>query len=249
MSLRRRDDRKAHERFLADTFLRYSALDGELIEGEAPDFRLVHSGGTVGLEVTELFRRGPTQESDPVVRESVIQRTVQEAQRIYEAASAVCLRVSIVFAPLFDPTRLPRSETAHAIAAMLLRETFESERLVKWNREGAGSALPRAVTYVSAYRMPAGIRAHWDAPQAGWVATLRGSEVRARIEDKATRLRAYRRAVANAWLLIAIEGRFPSQFFDDQIGFDPLEIDSPFDRTFLLDMMNHRLVELGHRRR
>jgi len=72
----------------------------------------------------------------------------------------------------------------------------------------------------------------------GFVTELPVSRVKERIEAKNAKLSDYRSQCDAVWLLIVVDGRQPSTFFDVSGQALRETYDSSFDRTYLFDFRN-----------
>jgi hypothetical protein len=241
-----RADRKFRERYLLDAFLRKQGINALVADSESPDFLVSIDGESVGIELTELHHATSSDGVSLQARESVANRIIFEAQKLFSAQGGPSLRVSINFAPTFDPRTIERRSTAEYLCNLLSKITPEQDQISDW-RPGveeyrSGSA---AVTYVHVYRHPSHFKPHWLHADAGWVAPITLDLVQRAIQAKAARLHDYRQRVAEVWLLLAVYGRTPSQFFDTEIRFDPSAVRSPFDRTYLHEAFLNHAILLG----
>ena len=93
------DQKKARERGLLEDAQRIGSIIpcGTVIESERPDFR-IHSDGTViGVEVTELLRRGANETPPPVEKSSFHRRVVERAKELHVGNGGVSVSVGCYF--------------------------------------------------------------------------------------------------------------------------------------------------------
>jgi hypothetical protein len=94
-------EKKRIERRVLEQFrqLLPSFPPGEITTGEEPDFTVaLSSGGTLGIELTELYREVPTGQVPPQSQEALRHRAVKRAQDIYDAGGNPFLHASVHFA-------------------------------------------------------------------------------------------------------------------------------------------------------
>ena len=238
--------KKEREAYFVGMFFHFTGLSGRVIEErEAPDFILEIEGKTVGLEVTEVFIRDDGSPLGPKAKESVVARIVEGARRLYEEAGGKPLHVSLGFSSSTYIQTVNRNQTAAAVANFLLELDPPVDELVKWKPSYKDNALPPCITFMHILAVPSETMAHWHAPQAGWVAPLSEQVLQTCVDEKAAKLTKYRSAAPEIWLLLAVEGRAPSQFFDRRPDIRPDAIRSPFDRTYLLSLIEGTVQEVG----
>jgi hypothetical protein len=228
--------KKQRERYFLQAFLRIANLAATLIEErEAPDFLLDVEGRLVGLEVTEVFLQNNGELLPPKIGEAIVDEIVARARRSYEERGGKPLHVSFGFLPNAEMRHIDRRGAGDAIANFLLRFDPPMGGLVKLERAFAGrDALPEQLTFMHVLAVPTWTMGHWWAPKAGWVAPLITDFLQPSVDEKAKKIAQYRQAADEAWLLLAIEGRAPSQFFEPSETLPT--VSSPFDRTYLLSL-------------
>ena len=228
--------RKLRERRFLDVFLRIANIPAKVLEErEAPDFVLDVEGRPVGLEVTEVFVQNDGDPMQPRVGEAIVDEIVARARRTYEQAAGKPLHVSFGFVTNSDMRRINRRGAAEAIANFLLDLDPPMGELVKWKRVAVRpDPLPEQLTFMHILAVSAPSMAHWWAPRAGWVAPLITGLLQPSVDEKAKKLAQYRQVVQENWLLLAIEGRAPSQFFEPSEEIPA--VSSPFDRTYLVSL-------------
>jgi hypothetical protein len=243
-----RPARKVRERYLLSTFLHKEGIDAEVRDSEGPDFLVSIGGREVGIEVTELHHRADHPSSSLQAREAVASRVVHEARRRFQEQGGPSLSVSLLFSPAFDPGTVQRRELAEYLCDLVWRILPPAGELNRWRPAPedyrAGTPL---ISYVQVLHQPQHIVSHWRDGEAGWVAPLTLSLTQEAVDAKAARLPQYRQRAGEQWLLLAIYGRNPSQFFDDVPQFNPSDVRSPFDRTYLYDAFRSCVTRLGSR--
>jgi hypothetical protein len=198
---------------------------------ESPDFLLEFDGRIVGLEVTQLFVPDHPGASRPA-DESAIDEIVDRARQSYLEAGGKMLQVRFAFFSREGFAGVRRVDAANAIADFLLHMDTPLEGTWQYDRRVMGfDRLPPQLVSITAWADPTNMFPHWTASKAGWVSPLDTAAVQPSVDEKASRIARYREVAPEVWLLLAIEGRRASQFFE--LRADPPTIRSPFDRTYL----------------
>lgn len=246
MSTSRIKAKKERERRHIKAFLELSEISAEIVDdGESPDFVLSINERKVGVELTEIYISNDENKIPLKAKESLAAKIVQEARHRYEAAKGIPLRVAIGFSPRTDFKSLNRTDTARVLADFLLGQSIRSELVQSW-RSTLNGPLPLEINFLNAVAVPNQEAAHWYAPQAGWVVALTEERLQASIDAKTCKLRAYQRTTPETWLVLVVAGGAPSQLFDIRHCIDQKTIHSPFNRTFLLSLIDGTVQELGN---
>lgn len=238
--------KKQHELFLFERFAEAAKLTPEIVdsENESPDLVVRLSGELVGIEITELFVSEDAQGGSLQAYESIAQRIVTKAQRIYEASGPPYAHVSVLFATGYDLGSLNRDDTAESLAK-LVRSTYLPEgRHVQWRQDFESNLLHEAISFLNMLAVPTREMAHWTAPSAGWVATITAELLQRKVNEKASRLPMYLQRVPINWLLLVGDGNHPSRFIRAMPDMNIEAVNSPFNRTFLFGLMSGSIVEL-----
>src|SRR3569623_3624723 len=113
--------KKQNELFLFERFAEAAKLSPEIIdsENECPDLVVRLSGEIVGIEITELFVSEVAGGASLQAHESIAQRIVSKAHRIYEASGPPYAHVSVLFATGYDLGSLNRDKTAESLAKLI----------------------------------------------------------------------------------------------------------------------------------
>jgi hypothetical protein len=229
-------DKKARERRFLNAFIRITKMPISILsEREAPDFLLDVGGRSVGLEVTELFVGAKGGQSEPKASESIVDRIVADARRRYEKRGGRPLHVSFGFSPNADFRLLSRDNTAEALATFLAALDLPVGELLKWKRPILGAnPLPHQLEFMHVLALPHASMSPWVSPRAGWISPLTSDVLQPFIDRKAAKIHEYRQSMTDVWLLLAIEGNAPSQFFEP--AEETPAVLSPVERTYLLSL-------------
>ena len=167
---------------------------GDLVAHENPDFLLYADDRTIGLEVTELCRENPRAEG------AMLARVADRAKERYNAlAPNEPVEVSASFAPRMQERRLGVLVTG---LVDFVRAHNRENKCFDWNEDD----LPEGYCYIAIHSVQKHL-AQWRT-FAVFDTTLAPKElVAARIAEKLSRLREYRNAVHENWLLL-VNDRF-----------------------------------------
>jgi hypothetical protein len=239
--------RKQRERRLLQAFIELSGEHCEIVEErEAPDFLVRTGRGTVvGVEITELFVPDAGTGLALKAKESLGDRLIGAAREQYERRGGGPIHVSVGFSPQTDFAILNRDLVATALAEFLLAGDFSFERPTCWRQTYEDSTLPREIMFLNIRRVREQAMSHWVAPRAGWIEPLTEAVLQAAINDKSLKLAQYRRVASETWLILSASGGAPSQGFDRNPDIPWASIHSPFDRTFLLSLIDGKVWEVG----
>lgn len=236
------DPRKQREARFLSSFLALSNIPARMIEPrEAPDFLLELDGRQIGLELTEVFVPALPGAFTAQARESTISRVVDEAMLLYETRGGRPLFVGIGIPSNADLRGIKRSQTADALATLVLSLAPSPGETVEWKPPAAGNPLLSHIAFLIVRAQEVSC---WWAPQGALIAPLTEPTLQARIDEKAKKLNDYRAVAAEVWLLLAIEGLAPSQLFDLNATIRSDALRSPFNRTFLISVVNSQCTEL-----
>lgn len=238
--------RKQRERDLLAQFLRKEKIEAQVHDSESPDFLLTLGCRVVGLEVTELHHSAMHPSSSLQAREAMAKRVVSEAQRVFAEKGGPSLKVVANFSPSLTPGEVQRTALARSLCELIEGHLPALGEVKEWRPSSFDDrGGDPSISYLHMYHQPQSMRPHWIHMEAGWVAPLTLELVQSAIDRKVERLPAYRLRTSEVWLLLAVGGMTPSQFFDTELQFTPSEIRSSFDRTYLSDAFLSRAILLG----
>lgn len=233
--------RKSREKHLLDRFLNVAGLEVQLVEqSEAPDFLLQVQARRIGVEVTEVFLDPDPSGLSPRARESITDRIVARARSLFHARNSRFVHANVLFFDGIDVQSLNREQVADRLATLVESMPVGSTH-VHWRNDYEDPSLD-AVAFVTALAVPEASMSHWGVSRAGWRAKLSTELLRSAIEAKNEKVQAYRAKADEVWLLLAVEGSRPSQFFDPEVPPEPSDLASKFDRTYWFNSMHDQFV-------
>lgn len=212
-----RPSAKQQERFFVEEAARHLGKTWELgVDREHPDFVVTEDGAQFGLEVTGIFR-GAQRRGGSALREKevLVQRSVDDLQREYEAIADVPLKVHFV--------GNMEADNLAAVVPALVAQDFPSKP-ISYRFEYDTTALhpDRAPLHVYVTK---GLRPEWYSinDRAGFVDRNPHPTIAAAIKRKANRLAQYRATVGDDVRLLIIANRFLNSgklLLEDAASFD-----------------------------
>jgi hypothetical protein len=240
-------EKKRIERRVLEQFrqLLPSFPPGEITTGEEPDFTVaLSSGGTLGIELTELYREVPTGQVPPQSQEALRHRAVKRAQDIYDAGGNPFLHASVHFANVqLAKTDIPSvAVRIAAFVSSIIPPTGEA-RAAEPNEENCHQ-FPKELHHVWTYNPPKATRSFFAAPGSTWLATLQDDDLKRALESKEKKYDRYRERADKVWLVISCNGAFMSTWFDGIERTHAQAFATKFDRVFLVSQFENRLIEV-----
>ncbi len=241
--------KKLKERFFLDRFLEHLEISPVRIEQrEGPDFLVHVDGRPVGIELTYLHIRDASEKPLPQARESVTDRIVSAAQRLYSLSGAPPAHVTVLFSSWLRLNEIKRDHIAKWLSMHVQNLCLNTWQRSDWRsdtEENDDHPLSEVVDVIHALGVPDYSMAHWTVARAGWVATLTSERLQERIDEKSPKVATYQEVAQEIWLVIIADGTKPSQAFSVPSDFQPRGFFSPFTRTFFFGYPAGTVVELG----
>jgi hypothetical protein len=242
---------KAQEMGHVVSFLRASGIAATptpLPDGRGPDFLVATDEGDVGIEVTELHREEARSRIGRRQMEGIREQVLAGAKKSWDNSSGVPLEVHVHFNEHHTPYK---DEIRCVVAALVMFVQANIPALggyVHFRRdEPEATGLPTEVHAISIIRLPTHTRSYWLGPDSEWEATLSPEQLQAKIASKNQKVARYHFSVNVLWLLLVLDSRRPSGWFDlDSAALDAV-YDSLFARTFVFDRFSATIHELKTR--
>ena len=243
--------KKLRERFFLDRFLeRLGVIPTWIQERERPDFLVHLEGRTVGVEITYLHIRDTPENTLPQAMESVTDRIVSAAQRLYSSSGAPPAHVTVLFSSWLRFNEVKREQIAKRLANHVQSLDLNTWQKADWRsdaEENDDHPLSDVVDVIHALGVPDHSMAHWTVARAGWVATLTAERLQERIDEKSPKVATYQKVAQEIWLVVIADGMKPSQAFLVPSDLEAHAVVSPFTKTFFFGHPTGTLVELGVR--
>ena len=244
-------EKKAREEFWlnrlqAATDLKFE-IDDQRNERERPDFLIRHQGRIVGLEIAELQidrDRGPSKGSALQMEFGYQQEVISRAQGLYFAAENRPINALVYFQARRRQSlqSVNRCELAQLIVESLLQIDLDPQEQCKLEQHSA-PPIPPPVGFLYARGLPKEIRPRWQVVAPGWSKEFQPSDVESLLAKKNGLIGQYRQTVAENWLLVAVDGRYPPGMFRAPERNHTDLPASEFDRTFLFCEPDRFLIE------
>jgi hypothetical protein len=188
---------------------------GRLVKSENPDF-LVHSApGTIGVELTRVFRKPAEDESPLREQESLRERVAELAKVRYSESGRPPVHVSIFFN---DQVALRRQDVellAGQLVSLTMRLMPNSgerrEEEYNWiNRD----YFPEPLSLVRVHRAEQLRKSIWSTPSAEYLTQLSFSDIQSLIATKDARVPDYLKQCDRVWLVLCTCGEGLSSYVE-----------------------------------
>jgi hypothetical protein len=230
-----------HERNMVEAFLlSHGHHISSVIEWrESPDALVQLGDELVGIEVTRLVEATPRQPTAPQQWKREAERIVIQAQKSFERRHEVALVVGIAFRPEWRP---PTKQRAAELVDELATLVYE----ISSNGTIRPSFRPR-VTHPDISSMFVGptdqsLGDLWTATLAGDVRSPLQEDVLKTVGNKEPRLKDYRLAAPDVWLLIDCD--LSGQGLTLDLPAQSVTVCTGFDRVFCCAFSRRRWVEV-----
>lgn len=241
-------DKKEQERFFLQRFLERMGVAAIGIEGrEGPDFLVHLPDRSIGIEVTRLHIRESSPEPLLQAVESVTERIISKAQKLYMGSDGIPALVTVLFGVNVRPEKVQRDSVARGLVGIVLEMALqpgEHQEWRSWDEENFESPLAEVIDTVYAWAVPDPGMARWRTSRVGWVAPLTPERLQSRIHEKSGKIDSYLRTTSENWLLIFANGMNPSQAFSVPGDFPSDQVSSPFERTFFYKYPDGDVLEI-----
>jgi len=238
--------KKQQERCFLDRVLSAAAIKPLSIvpaEPPDPDFILELDGRIVGVEMTSIYIPAIGNEPPLKAQEELTDRIVATAREQYQLRGSPPVDVQVLFHLGIDIRTVNRNKVAHALSALVATIPSDHPGRAHWENDYENTTLD-CIARVTALRTTDWTMAHWHVARSGWRADFPSDLLRQSIATKNKKLCRYRQTLKEVWLVIALEGNRPSQFFDIDSPPETSDLSSHFDRTFLYCSVPERLYSL-----
>ena len=234
--IERLDKKELERRYLANFREAFADFPAGSIESdrESPDFVVVASDSTVGIELKRLFRPDLPEHGSLRAQESLMFMIANQALSIYETRKPPLVDVHI----LFDRPRLRKSDVARyaKVIAALVEHQVQSGEGVNSESIDEGDERLRALPGVARIHIMRGpaIKEDFFAPSMAAVRPYVGIDyVQAAINSKNVKLPQYKSRCTEFWLLLAYgrEGLPATMSFTNDVFTHTFQ--SAFRRVFL----------------
>ncbi len=219
---------------------------GEVWHEDEPDFLIHTEDGVLGVEHRQLFK--PPGESKLLLQamESQIDYIVAQAQEHAELRGTPPAHVSLFLNVHQSLEKRQRLNMARQLANFMHDILIQENAPISFEI-GAGSRAEKPEFLDHAFvRRDEHLNKHlWDCPEAGWAVRDSRAILQEAINDKASNIERYLSNCSRCWLLLASDGRKPSNFIHADNATREHIYSSPFERTYFLDCGHGDLVLLN----
>ncbi len=219
--------------------------EGEIEPGEGPDFIVRGTDRTIGIELTDLYRKSSAGRTSEQAIESMRKLLVSCAQKIYEAKNLPPVIASFY---LHNEIQIKKSEInnfsrelAHLVAENCPDPNSRCEIPDGWDDM---RKLPNGLTLVSINRLDVLTKSQFRAPSATWVATLEQRDIEAAIVSKDLKYKSYKTKCDEVWLIISADTESMATWFELDVKILNKTYSSEFDRVFLVQQFRKKSFEI-----
>jgi hypothetical protein len=215
---------------------------GEIYPSECPDFVV---DDTLGIEVTQYFRKPPRNGRPMQEQESMRHFLLQQAQIYVEHRSALPLFVSVEFDESVPVYSKDVPERAAKLGDMVLMQVDRAKPMAvvveNWANRLRYPAGVRQITVSRAKTLPGSL---WTTAECGTVSDITPVEIETILARKNRKYFGYDLTLDAMWLLIVANGAHLSSSgtISDTLLAHPYE--SMFDRIFLFQFFEGDVWEL-----
>lgn len=219
--------------------------DGTINESEEPDFLIHCAGKTIGIELTDLYWKTPSNGLPKQAQETYQDHIVKTAQKLFSKRNSPNLHVSIHFMPSYEPKKRDVSRLASAIDNLIsnnipkLNESYSEE--YDWENR---SYFPEEINIINIWHIPHSDDHFFSSPWSSSVPKLNEDDISRALILKELKLIRYRQTINEVWLLMCFDGGKLSTFFTHEEEVVKQTYKSSFDRVFLFSHIRSRVYEL-----
>lgn len=245
--------KKEMERHQLDSFKRSwpDFPDCKIEEREEPDFLLRCKERTIGIELTELYWEAPAVGMPMQARETLLQRIVDRACRMYQAKGLPAVHVSVHFNHWFSPSKSDVYRLADVIEAwaekMLPVPPVRGARFEESYDHENRDYFPEEILSLSLQVWPEGYETSFSSPSAHFIPELEEKDICRTLQLKESKVVRYREACDETWLLINSDFGPLSTFFERNDEVFRSAFLSSFDRVFFMAHAGASPIELSIR--
>jgi hypothetical protein len=239
-------DKKCEEMFFVRRFLEAESLNFEIFPGESPDFTLTSGTSRVGLEVTRIFHPAEIKGKPRKVVESLRDRVLSQAQRLYHETGNPPVHVSVFFKSGQPIEKSEVSPLARKLVSLVIRNLPDSDSCKKeefnWtNRKW----FPEELDQIMVWRFSWATKSNWSAPDSEHVPKCSIELIQESISKKNSKFSCYAETHPNCWLLIVADDFSLSGTFEFTHAVLAHGYTSNFERIYLVQPFSPQVYSLS----
>lgn len=245
------DSKKARERqFLEEVAELYPDFpQGEIIEGESPDFLIRQDTYGTGVEIVDYVRGQNKGVSAERRNEVLWQKIADVARHEFESKHSDPLLIHFMWNHhyLLRQTEILQlaQESTKLIETHIPVGLFETMQIDSDEMEG--SILEGVCHSISVTRVRNSKQTLWSFVNAGFI-EVKANELQYLIDSKNDKIQEYLGLCETVWLVIVADGRFISSNIDLTSLTAHNVYSSMFEQVLVYDRVNKRVHQLQHRR-
>lgn len=219
--------------------------DGDILEGESPDFVIKRADDCIGVDVTEYVHKQNPKITSDRQRETALRRQNDAARERYAQRCDVPIYVATTWAASYHPQKKEMYRLADVMAQVVvdhLPAHADGSHLIGHDVL-RNYGLVTVVTSLFVLRLAAGGISSWTMSGSGPSKVFPG-EIQAVIHDKNGKVARYRLKCERIWLLIVAAGddlASSAALYDDVRDY---VFESCFDRVLIVSLGDRTHADL-----
>jgi hypothetical protein len=238
---------KELERYFLEVFKKLlpDFPEGEIVQGESPDFLIDTINERVGIEISRIFQEQSESGSFLHKEEENVRNIINKACAFYEKQDLHPLYVNITFNRLRSKQKDRLNQLAQEIAEFVSTHTppTNNPNLI-WNSKQNHSILPDEINCIAIGRFDSLRKNLWVPTEAGFIPENIVTHLQERTDNKNKKIKSYHLKCGKCWLLLVAESARISSSFTPSEMTKTNEYFSLFERTFYIDVALENYFEL-----
>lgn len=217
--------------------------DGEIEKTEKPDFIVHTPHKKLGIEHTEIFQPGIPNGESLQAQDSLAQRVVDEANKLYLQNHSQPLWIQVLFNSKVKIIKQDVHRIAEMVVQLIEVAPIESGEYIILKRNSDNSKyFPQEIAMI--HMQPTKRDNMWRCSSIGSVPELTQQQLQEKIDKKEQKLDSYTQNCSEIWLLIVADDlRIPSSVGLTQSA-STYQYNTRFDRAFFFWNSSRRYIEL-----
>jgi hypothetical protein len=232
-------ERHFYDRFLA---LHDEFPKKEPEKSEAPDFLIKIDKKVIGVEITQIHNEPNKGEFLPAQKHALEDKILSKAQKLFFDRNQIHLHVSFHFIDHFQLSG-KQVETLIIQICKVIEEKIKGEGLNHNFSFSIIDGLPQELVVINGDYFPNITDTIWYSAKGIWLPNLSKQQIITIINKKEKEIITYKKK-ASALILLIVEGVIPNSWFDKVDKPEASEIESEFEKIFILRYLSNKLIEI-----
>jgi CRISPR/Cas system-associated exonuclease Cas4 (RecB family) len=228
--------KKEEEKSFVKALLKSLKINFDIINSESPDFILQHNNSKIGIEVTRIFKSEKIDGMSTHALESERNSVVTIAMNKYaELEKFPEIDVAVFFGTYPKITKSQRYELAKKLKNIVVNNLPETDNTIRINNDFENLDIyPECISQIRISNFSFITKNHWQVPVAGIVQKKFIKELQEILNNKNSKIEAYKENCDECWLLVVADSNFPSSFCDPDSDTMNNKYDCRFERAFCM---------------